>query len=56
MIGDKFGYIDQTGQVVIEPAYSNAYWFQEGLAPVEKNEKWGTSIRLGTWLFPFSSN
>ena len=58
------GYIDQTGNVVIEPAYSIAYGFQEGLAPVEKDGfrkngvrqegKWGYINRTGEVVTPFS--
>ena len=33
-IGDHYGYIDKTGQMVIEPQFDDAYSFSEGLARV----------------------
>jgi hypothetical protein len=39
--GDKWGYIDETGVVVIPPAYGAARQFHEGLAVVEIGGTWG---------------
>jgi hypothetical protein len=36
-----WGYIDQTGTVVIKPRFEQAGDFSEGLAPVKIGEKWG---------------
>lgn len=33
-VGDKFGYIDRTGRLVIEPQRQGATDFSEGLARV----------------------
>ena len=62
----KWGYIDQAGNVVIEPAYSIAYGFQDGLAPVEKDGfrkngvrqegKWGYINRTGEVVTPLSGS
>lgn len=41
-----------TGKVVIEPAYSYARWFKQGLAPVEKDEKWGYINKAGEVVVP----
>jgi len=37
----KFGFIDQTGKMVIEPQFSSAMPFSEGLAAVRICRKWG---------------
>ena len=39
--GDKWGFIDATGQVVIEPQFDEAKSFCVGLAPVKVGELWG---------------
>ena len=43
-IGSKWGYVSVTGEIVIEPQYSDANSFNKDLAPVEsknKKGKWG---------------
>ena len=37
----KYGFIDETGQVVVPVEYNSATFFSEGLAWVQKNGKWG---------------
>ncbi len=39
--GNKHGYIDATGKVVIEPQFEDAKDFSEGLAAVKINDKYG---------------
>src|SRR5262245_14797131 len=40
-IGDKFGYIDTSGKVIIQPIYSLTRGWSEGLNPViGSGEKW----------------
>lgn len=40
--GAKWGFMDRSGKVVIEPQYDNCYYqFSEGLAAVEVSGKWG---------------
>lgn len=39
--GDKWGFIDEDGDIVIEPKYNNARSFSYGLAAVCSNGKWG---------------
>ena len=34
-IGDKCGYIDKTGKVIINPQFGLAWGFSEGIAKVE---------------------
>src|SRR5688572_2453291 len=39
--GDKYGFIDRSGKVVIPPVFRNAGNFSEGLAPVRLHGLWG---------------
>ena len=39
MIGDKWGYIDREGKIVIDPQFDLAFSFNNGLALVRKNDK-----------------
>ncbi len=39
--GGKWGFVNTSGKVVIEPQYENAKSFSYGLAAVSKNGKWG---------------
>lgn len=36
----KYGYLDKQGNVAIDYIYDQAYSFQDGLAPVQKDGKW----------------
>ena len=38
---NKYGYIDKTGKIVIEPQFDAAESFSDGLAAVKINNKWG---------------
>ncbi len=40
-VGDSLGYMDETGKMVVEPQYSDAKSFYEGLAAVKVGDKWG---------------
>lgn len=40
-INEKFGFIDTTGLLVIQPRYDQAWHFCEGLARVRIGERWG---------------
>ncbi len=39
--GGKYGFIDQSGAVIVEPRYDSALGFSEGLAAVAVGKKWG---------------
>jgi hypothetical protein len=56
MVGDKWGYIDPEGKVVIEPQYDEAGSFSEGVARVgiyDKDYKWGFIDRVGKFKWGF---
>lgn len=40
-IKDKWGFVDSTGKIVIEPQYTQAKSFSNGLAAVSTNGMWG---------------
>ena len=40
-IGDKWGYVNQVGKIVIEPQFDDAYNFSKGLAAIKISDKWG---------------
>lgn len=44
---EKFGYIDESGNIVIEPQYKKAWYFSEGLAWVEIEGKYGYIDKSG---------
>ncbi|MEH2403701.1 WG repeat-containing protein [Nostoc sp.] len=37
----KYGYVNQAGQLIIQPQFDDAKEFSEGFAPVKVKEKWG---------------
>lgn len=43
----KYGYIDTTGNFIVEPVYDGCTKFVEGLAGVKINNKWGAVDRKG---------
>jgi len=51
VVNDKWGYIDKTGKIVIEPQFDYAYKFSEQLARVrigdEKTGKYGYIDTIG---------
>ncbi len=50
----KWGFIDDEGNVVVEPKYDAANSFSEGLAAVQSNGKWGYIDKTGTLVIPFT--
>jgi hypothetical protein len=46
-IGEKYGFADHEGRLVIFPRFDDARDFGEGLAPVEVKDKWGYVGRDG---------
>lgn len=51
-VGDVWGYIDKTGEIVVEPQYLNAYGYSEGLASVCFDDKWGFINEEGKMVIP----
>ncbi len=47
-VDGKWGYIDKTGTIKIQPQYEFAMPFSEGLATVRLNGKWGYIDAFGT--------
>lgn len=46
---DKFGYLDATGKVVIEPQFDRAFPFEEGLAIVGVGDRFGYLRKDGSY-------
>ena len=46
----KWGFIDTTGQWVIEPRFEAAGYFSEGLSLAKKNGKYGFIDKTGEWV------
>ena len=46
-VGSKYGYIDTSGNIVIQPRFDDAWRFSEGLAPVLVEDKWGFIDQTG---------
>lgn len=61
--GGKWGYVDTTNHIVINPVYDEAKPFSEGLAPVRKGTAWGYINPKGqeviqaqfAWVSPFKN-
>lgn len=48
-VTERYGFIDRTGQFVIQPKFEFAAGFHDGLAVVSKNGKWGAIDKSGKW-------
>ena len=44
----KYGYIDKSGQVIVEPQFDYTYHFSEGLARIKLDDKYGYINKHGT--------
>ncbi|MCF8297132.1 MAG: WG repeat-containing protein [Saprospiraceae bacterium] len=49
----NYGFIDESGKVVIPLIYKDAFHFSEDLAAVSKNGKWGFIDKTGKEIIPF---
>lgn len=49
----KWGFIDNTGKLIIKPKYTSADFFSGGLAPVELNDQYGYIDKTGAVKIPF---
>jgi hypothetical protein len=54
LIEGKYGFMDRSGKVQIQPKFAQALRFSEGLAPVlaEKEQKWGFIDASGEYKIP----
>ncbi len=50
--GTKYGFIDKTGNIVIEAKYDKAENFSNGIAKVKIDGKWGFIDKTGTVVIP----
>jgi len=51
-IGNKYGYINNNGQLVIGLEFEQGRHFSEGLAAVKLGNKWGYIDKTGRWIIP----
>ena len=51
-VGGEWGYIDKTGEFIIEPQFDNAAPFSEGLARVQIRKRWGYIDKAGQQVIP----
>ena len=49
MVGDKLGYINKAGNLVIKPQFLKARDFSEGLAAVYVSSNSGGDVNTGKW-------
>ena len=49
----EWGYIDETGEMVIPPQFDQADCFHGGVAPVKKDGKWGVINKNGKLICPY---
>ncbi len=50
LVGGKYGYIDNTGHLVIKPQFDECGLFNEGYAPAKVNGKYGFINSTGEWF------
>ncbi|MBI5172708.1 MAG: WG repeat-containing protein [Candidatus Melainabacteria bacterium] len=50
LIGCRYGYIDESGSVVIPPLFKEAMPFSDGLALIRMGEKYGYIDKLGNFI------
>ncbi|OPZ92615.1 MAG: KWG Leptospira [Firmicutes bacterium ADurb.Bin419] len=47
----KYGYIDESGNFIIDAKFDDGEEFKEGLAPVKLKEKWGFINKKGKYIW-----
>ena len=50
-IGSKWGYIDRSGKIVIQPQFEDAQKFLDGLAEVQIEGRSGVIDPSGSWVW-----
>jgi hypothetical protein len=51
-VGDKYGFVDKSGKVVISPKYDAVIPFVGGIAAVKRDGKWGFVDKTGKEIVP----
>ncbi|OQA95412.1 MAG: KWG Leptospira [Bacteroidetes bacterium ADurb.Bin217] len=51
--GEKWGFMDTLGNIVIPPSYEDAMGFYNNIAAVKKNDKWGFINTKDSIIIPF---
>lgn len=51
-VGDKFGFVDSSGQLKVAASFDDALPFSEGLAAVQVKTKWGFINEKGSLVIP----
>jgi len=51
ILNGKWGYIDTTGKIVINPQFDEAWWFSEGLARIKIGDRWGYIDKTGKYVW-----
>jgi hypothetical protein len=51
-LGYLYGFLDRSGKEVVPPVYSEATNFEEGVAIIKKEGKWGAVDRKGKFIIP----
>jgi hypothetical protein len=51
-IGGKYGFVDETGALVIGTDFDDARYFSSGLAPVKRGKRWGFIDHSGRFAIP----
>ena len=49
-MGEKYGFIDETGEYVVKPQFDEAYDFSEGVAVVAQGDNYGLIDEKGTYV------
>src|SRR5256885_16780741 len=50
VVQGKWGFIDRTGKVIVEPQYDRFLYAEDGMRAVEIGGKWGFTDEAGTIL------
>jgi hypothetical protein len=51
VIGGKYGYIDESGSIVVEPKFDQAFNFDNGLATVQIADRYGYIDTQGNYIW-----
>lgn len=49
-VGEKWGFANMQGEIVIAPQFANPCKFSQGVLPAQKDDKWGYINTKGEWV------